>query len=218
MIAWPQSANAAGGHTGVSSVHLLDVEDVNGNAYYWATRKVTAPSVIGAPASSEYLPWILAVPQITWNRSLATDVGTIVLQNLSGNSLERDFERIVRATALEGALVVYREWNAGGEFAEIEFHATMSVDDSDPERVSITLGQLNDPSKIIAPHRVLCEICQWRWQSVMCGSTEATECDHTFDTCQVPARQFLILNNFEKNYGEAWAKTSTSTFNRVRQY
>ncbi|HEX4039080.1 MAG TPA: hypothetical protein VHX37_13550 [Acidobacteriaceae bacterium] len=222
MIPWTQAIQKSSlAHTGIANAYLLDVEDPNGNCYYWGSRPLVAPSVIvgdGGSASNLYLPWILSAPQFTFNRSMKTDSGSVQLQNLSGDTLQSDFQKIARRTVLEGALCVYREWNAGGQAAELEFHGTLSVDDSNPEKVSLTLKQLNDPSQDAAPPYQLCEICQWRWSSVQCGSTQPTPCMQTFPTCQVVERVFVIVNNYEKNYGEAWANTATGVVNRIRQF
>lgn len=221
MIPWPQPLQSAAGHTGIVPAYLLDVEDVNGNCYYWGSRAISAPSVItasGEPENNDYLPWILSVPQITFNRSLQVDMGTIQMQNLSGDSLQRDFEKIVRKSALEGAMAVFRDWNASAEYAEVEFHGTLSVDDSNPSQVGLTLKDLNNTAEDISPQRTLCEICQWRWSSAQCGSTQPTPCQNSYETCQVLGRILVVINSYEKNYGEAWANVATNTPNRIRQF
>jgi hypothetical protein len=53
---------------------------------------------------------------------------------------------------------------------------------------------------------------------VQCGSTQPTPCEQTYDTCQVLERIFVVINNYEKNYGEAIANTATNTVNRTRQF
>lgn len=222
MIPWsPTLQNSSPGKTGIATAHLLDVQDVNGNCYYWGSRKIVAPSVItasGNAANNEYAPWIMSVPQITVNRSMQTSMVSIQMQNLSGTTLERDFSAIVRRSALEGGIAVHREWNAGAQEAEFEFHALVSVDESNPTKVNLLLKQINNPSQDIAPARVLCEICQWRWSSIQCGSTQTAPCQQTYGTCQVLGRIFAIINPYEKNYGEAWANVPTTQMNRVRQF
>src|SRR5271157_4338857 len=115
MIPYSPSLLAVGGaRTGIAPVNLLDICDVNGNLYYFADRKISAPNVItGAPplpnyggafsiytppASSltPYISWLLSVPKFSFYRSLITSTGNIILQNLSGDTLSRDFEKIMR--------------------------------------------------------------------------------------------------------------------------
>lgn len=220
MIPFSQALQGVVGRNGIAPAILLDVQDTNGNCYYWATRPINAPSVIvatGAPASSDYLPWIVDSGSLTFNRSMQADTGSLTLQNLSGDTLQRDFERIARQTTLEGAIAVYRVWHAAAEAAEMEWHAQISGVKPDPERAQLTLKQLNDTSALVTPPRLLCEICQWRWSSPQCGSTQPTPCQQTFSTCQVVERIFAISNPYEKNYGETWATPTTRLMNRKRQ-
>lgn len=42
---------------------------------------------------------------------MQTDTGSFIVQNVSGDTLARDFERIARRSAIEGALFVYRYRN-----------------------------------------------------------------------------------------------------------
>jgi hypothetical protein len=208
-----------GAHTGIAPAHLLDVEDCNGNFYYWASRKMNAPCVLGlAGATVPYLPWILSVPEWKFYRSMQTDMGVIEMQNISGDTLQRDFEKIMRASALEGAMFVYREWHADAEEASKEIHGTLSVNDSDPEEVKLQCKQLLNPSSDTAPLYTYSEICQWRWGSAQCGSTQLTPCQQSYATCQVLERILVITNSYEKNFGEATANVATNVMNRIRQF
>src|SRR5579883_1959409 len=222
VIVYPQSLQQiVGAKTGIAPAFLLDVQDANGNIYYWADRKISAPSVItadGNPATNTYLPWILSVPQWTFHRSMQTDMGVIQMQNLSGDTLQRDFEKIMQRSTIEGALFVYREWLPGAEFAAVEVHGTLTLDDSNPEVVMLQARQLTNPSQDSTPQYAYSEICQWRWSSAQCGSTQSTPCQQSFPTCQVLERIFVIMNNYEKNYGEATANVATTTMNRIRQF
>jgi len=218
VIVYPQSLQQTiGAKTGIAPAFLLDVEDANGNLYFWASRRISAPSVISGTVQT-YLPWILSVPQWTFNRSIQTDMGIIQMQNLSGDTLQRDFEKIMQRTTLEGAIFVYREWLPDAEFAAMEVHGTLSVDDTNPELVMLQCRQLTNPSQDSTPQYSYSEICQWRWSSVQCGSTQSMPCQQSFPTCQVTERIFVIMNNYEKNYGEATANVATNTMNRIRQF
>ena len=207
------------GYTGIAPCLSARPAGRARECYYWGTRKITAPSVIvadGGSASNAYLPWILTPPSLTLHRSMKVNMGTLQLQNLSGDTLQSDFQRIVRRLTLEGALAVLRRWNAAAQDVEREFHATTSLDDSSPSVAILSLRQLNDNSQEVTPQRQLCEFCQWRWSSAQCGSTASTPCQQTYDTCQVLERIFVIINNYEKNYGETLATTSAKVQNRTR--
>jgi len=206
-----------GARTGIAPVDLLDVQDSNGNNYYWSSRPISAASVIDGSTQS-YLAWILNVGAWTFHRSMQTDMGTIRMQNISGDTLSRDLEKIVRKSALEGALFVYRYYQADAKEAIREVHGTLSVDDSDPTTVSFTCKQLLNPSADPTPQYQYCEICQWRWSSVQCGSTQTTPCQQSYPTCQVTERIFAITNSYEKNFGEATANVATVSMNRMRRF
>jgi hypothetical protein len=171
----------------------------------------------GANGTSPYLPWIIGVPKFTFHRSLVTDVGNFVLQNLSGDTLQRDFERLMRRSTLEGALFVYRCWQPDAEAAWIEVHGKLTVDDVGTDTVSLRGENLISPAQEDTPLEIYCETCQLNWGGPRCGSTQPTECQYSFQTCQVPERIMVALNDFEKNYGEANANTALKVINRARR-
>jgi hypothetical protein len=172
----------------------------------------------GSPAGfGPYLPWILSVPQITFHRSLQTDFGNFVLQNLSGNTVSRDFQKIMRSSALEGALFVYRLWQPDAMASWLEVHGTLTVDDVGVDTVSLKGVQLINPAQDDTPLEQYCETCQLQWGGKRCGSQQATECQYSFQTCQVVERIMVALNDYEKNYGETTANTAFRVINRARK-
>jgi hypothetical protein len=170
-----------------------------------------------AYGSGPYIPWLLSVPQFSFHRSLATDTGEFLLQNLSGDTLSRDFEKIVRRSTLEGAMFVYRLWHVEAEEALLEVHGTLSVSDIGRDTVKLTACPLINAASIDCPLENYCETCQLDWGGVRCGSTESTECHYSFQTCQVPRRFMGVLNHFEKNYGTTEANTASNVINRRRR-
>jgi hypothetical protein len=170
------------------------------------------------PGFGPYLPWILSVPKIVFNRSLATDTGSFVLQNLSGDSLARDFEKIARRSALEGAMFIYRLWQPDVRCSWIEVHGTLTVEGIPRDTVSLKGAQLINPAQDDTPSRQISETCQQViWAGPGCGATGSTECQYSFQTCQVPERFMGSLNNYEKNYGEALANVALKVINRRRR-
>ena len=69
------------------------------------------------------------MPKLTFHRSLLTDIGNFVVQNLSGDTLSRDVEKLLRASALEGAFFVYRCYQMDAQAAWLEVHGTLTVED-----------------------------------------------------------------------------------------
>jgi hypothetical protein len=221
VIEYPSSHIQIGGaHSGIAPAHLLDVQDANGNIYYWADRRGLFPAVItadGSPAGKSYLDWLVSAGPWTFHRSLQTDMGELVIQNVSGDSLARDFEKIARRTVLEGAFFVYRYWQASAEAAWIEVHGTLTVDDISRDSVRLRGAQLLDASNTDTPQFNFSESCPWDWGSKRCGATGNVECMYSFPSCQVPERFGGVINNYEKNYGETSASVAAITINRRRK-
>lgn len=189
-------------------------------AVYYTNSSTTATiSHPGTPASGSgpYIPWLLSVPQFTFNRSLTTDTGEFIVQNLSGDTLSRDVEKIVRRSTFEGAMFVYRCWQTDAEEAWLEVHGTLSVEDIGPDTAKLKAGPLINAASTDCPPENYCETCQLDWGSKRCGATGTTECSYSFYTCQVPRRFKGVLNHYEKNYGEAFANTALNVINRRRR-
>jgi hypothetical protein len=163
-----------------------------------------------------HAPWLLSVPQISFHRSLQTDTGSFVVQNLSGDTLSRDVEKQLRASAFEGALFVYRLWQADAEAAWIEVHGTLSVDDVGVDTITFKGAQLLNPSQDDTPLENYCETCQLDWGGIRCGASGSTECSYSYQTCQVIERIMVVMNDYEKNYGETLANTALNVTNRRR--
>jgi hypothetical protein len=164
-----------------------------------------------------YIPWLIEVPQITFHRSLATDVGAFKIQNLSGDTLARDMERLLRRSTFEGAMFVYRLWQPDAEAAWLEVHGTLTVNGITVDLVELKGSQLINPAQDDTPLEIYCETCQLQWAGKRCGASGSTECQYSYQTCQVVERIMVLLNDFEKNYGETNAESVVKVINRRRR-
>jgi hypothetical protein len=221
MLAYPDSLVQIGGaHSGVAPCNLLDVQDVNGNIYYWSDRAGLFPAAItadGNPAIVRYKPWINDVGEFRFFRSLQSDTGSVVLQNVSGDSLSREFDVLKTKSALEGAFAIYRCWQADVEGGWLEFHGTVTVENITESESTLKLTQLLDAANSDSAGATLSETCTLEWGSKMCGATGAQECLYSFATCQVVERFRGVLNSYEKNFGETAANGATALINRRRK-
>jgi hypothetical protein len=223
MIAFPASLLAVGGsRTGLAPVNLLDVQLLSGDIYYWSDRAVNnIPAVItpsGNPASVNYLPWIESTGEIKLYRSLQASTCSFAIQNVSGDSMQRDIDRIARKSALEGAFFVYRIWAPDAQTPWLRMDGKLTVTNGNEEEIEIKGTSLPlDVTEVDALSMSYSETCQLEWASARCGSTQPTSCQNSFQTCQVVERYTGILNTFEKNYGEATSSVSTYAINRRRQ-
>lgn len=206
----------AGSSTGIAPAHLLDVQDINGNMYFWADRKCNYPIAIGE-GSRDYSPWLLSAGPFIFNRSSATDIGSFIIQNISGNTLARDVETMLRATTLEGAVFVYRLWLPDAQDALIYIGGTLTFAGGTDDSASFRTKPFSNPAESNAPCEQYCETCQLDWGGARCGSTQSTECQYSFQSCQVLERIMVVLNHFEKNYGESGANSALTIINRNRR-
>lgn len=204
------------GPEGPSSINITFV----GVAIYYTLSGGQPPWAFPGEAAygaGPYIPWLMAVPQLSFHRSLQTDIGSFVIQNVSGDSLSRDFEKIARRSTLEGAFFVYRCWQIDSEAPWIEVHGTLTVGDIGVDTVKLKGKQLTTAAEDDTPLEIYCETCQLQWGGIRCGSSQSTECQYSFQTCQVIERPMIALNDFEKNYGETVANTALNVINRRRK-
>ncbi len=201
----------------ISSIGLLvsySISGASGGAVPGAIYPALTP--VGV-----YEPWLLTVPQLTFHRSSVTDIGSFMLQNLSGDTVSRDFEKIMRRSALEGAYFIYRCWQPDAQAAWIYADGTLTVDDVGVDTVTLKGAPVINPAQEDAPPLQFSETCQWQWGSPQCGAGtggDAVECGYSYQTCQVPDRILVVLNNYEKNYGEAQANVPRQVINRQRRF
>lgn len=168
---------------------LLDVQCYDGSLFYWSDLPGSFPVKLGAPGSSVYSPWLKSVGPFRLSRSLATDGGDILLQNITGNSLERDVSKAMTLSEFEGALGYFRLWHPLLQAPIWEFQGFLSEPGTDPSEARLRLLQLLDTSMAEAPDGDYQELCGWRYKSRQCGSAgTAVVCPKDFASCQDVAR------------------------------
>lgn len=176
-----------------------------------------ASSFAGSNGMIAYAPWLLSVPSFAFHRSLQTDMGQFVVQNVSGDTLSRDVERTLRASAMEGAYFIYRLWQPGAQAAWLEVHGTLTVADVGVDTMTLRGTQLLNPSQDDTPLENYSETCQLVWGQARCGSTAPTECSYSYQTCTSLNRIMIVANDYEKNFGETTANTALNVINRRRK-
>ncbi len=164
----------------------------------------------------DYTAWLMGTGTLNYNRSTITDTGTLMVQNVSGDVLQRDFERIMRKSTLEGSLFVFRYYSVDLQFAWIEQHGTLSCGDAGTV-VQLNLQQLFAGSDD-TPNQQVSETCQLNWGEARCSAAGDTECLYTYSSCQVVERFVGIQTAFEVNNPSAAAATLTTTINRARAW
>jgi hypothetical protein len=141
------------------------------------TQNVSGPKV--------YSGWIKNGFTFTRTRDFTSNAGDLVLQNLSGNSIDRDMATALKNHEFEGSLCIVQLWVPLLDAAVDEYHCSLSEATPNEDEVSFRLLQLFDPTQYFVADDVVSELCTWRFKSLACGSSgAATVCNKLFTTCK----------------------------------
>lgn len=209
--------------TGVAPALLLDIQTPSGDLHYFSDRALSnvqcaigAAGLPGNPELVSYLPWLMGEASLRFYRSLQTDTASVTLQNVSGDVLTRDFERIARRSVLEGSLYVLRYYAVDIGWSLFEMHGTISLGEQG-NTVQLNLTQLLAGSDD-TPAQQVSETCQLVWGQARCGAVGNVECLYTYQSCQVTNHFTGIQTAFEINNPESVAALATTTINRARAW
>jgi hypothetical protein len=153
---------------GMHRVHLLDVQRGDGSNYFWSNFEGQFLSRLTG-AVQQYKPWIKQPPTIKMTRSLQADGGDFKIQNLSGNTIDRDVAALFSAGEFEGAYVIYRPWLIPLDAAPFEFHGFITEQNVGPDEVTVRILQLFQPNELRAYDQRQTRDCHWRFNSAQCG-------------------------------------------------
>jgi hypothetical protein len=170
--------------SGFDLVWLLDLQLLNGTLLYWTDYAGTYPVVLGAGPTAVYSAWIKSIGEFTFSRTLFSDGGSVTVQNVSGNTIERDVSKKIRASEFSGALAVLRGWAPLAADIAFEFHASLAPPSVRETEVVLQLRQLGDPNQGQVPKEVSSETCTLVYKGPRCGSTgTAPACTFDYAAC-----------------------------------
>lgn len=173
-------------HNRAGIIVLADLELRDGSHYFWSTHAGKYPSVLGAGGDVDYSPWVISAGPFTLTRSLRADAGDLVIQNISGNSIERDAGQIFKAKELEGAVAVVRYWNSLAAEAYFSFYGRVTGPKRERTQITMQVKQLMDANPLQINIDTYSENCTLLYKGTRCGSTSAeTSCDKTIPQCDV---------------------------------
>lgn len=152
----------------LARIHLFDIQRYDGTQYFWSDVEGVFLSFLTG-AAQQYKPWVITPPTITLSRSLSSDGGNFEIQNLSGNTIEREVFKLIQAGEFEGAYVVYRPWFVPLDAEGFEFHGFLSEQTIDQDKVSFRMLQLFQPNNTPAYDFVQTMDCHFRYRSAQCG-------------------------------------------------
>ncbi len=228
--------------SGPAPVLLLDVIAMDGTSYHWGSTAIDEapiyPSVLpGTPPTAwlaglanppanydtHYFPWLLSASGFNQTRAMRAVSASISVQNVSGNTLQRDLAGLLSARTFEGALYCFREFNLVKKEAEFEQHGRLTLN-SEGERIC-TFGAslLFNPNDYDGQPFTVSETCQWNFGDRRCGSTAANDgafsspCDNTYTTCHQLNRFGGYLNTvvFPTNPGTANVSENRVEYRRL---
>jgi phage-related protein len=159
---------------------LLDIQTMDGTQYFWSDYPGIFVSKITG-ANQLYSPWIKKAGPFRRSKDNTTDAGDIIVQNLSGNTIERDVAKAVTAREFDGAFAVLRVWLPLLDAALDEYHGYLSDQKPSSEEFRFRLLQLMDASQYDVADDPVQDLCTLDYKSAQCGSAgSATDCGKRF--------------------------------------
>jgi len=157
-------------------VILLDIQTLDGTQFFWTDYEGTYPAKITA-GNQFYSGWIKQGCNFTRTRDMSSNAGDLLLQNISGNTIDRDVALALKNHEFEGAYAVTRLWIPLLDVAIDEFHCSLTEQNPKVDEAGARELQLFDPAQYVVAGDVQIELCTWRFKSAQCGSTgSASSC------------------------------------------
>jgi hypothetical protein len=216
--------------SGPAPLCLLDVLALDGTSYHWGNKQIDTPAVYtGAhpawlaaqafqPANydTHYYPWLLSATEFHHTRSQQSYQANITIQDVSGNTLQRDAAGLIVGTSFEGALFCFREWNPLAQQTKFQQNGRLTVLSVSEDQIQFGANQLFNPNDYDGNPYEYSDTCQWRYSSPGCGDTTNNPCQNTYATCRQPNRFFGVLNTVVFPQSPSVANVSTNAMVRNR--
>jgi hypothetical protein len=149
------------------------------------------PSSGAGPAIATFVPWIIKAPVITQCKSTQASTFRLSIQNLSGNTVQRDASQIFSEHEFYGALIYLRLWRLDCESSLLDFQGNITKVTLNADGDSMDLsgeGSFNW-AKVTAPTVQIGATCGNSYNAVgafsECGAfAGSTPCTNSYGTCQ----------------------------------
>jgi hypothetical protein len=169
-------------------VVLLDIQTLDGAQYFWSDYEGSYPTKFTG-AMQFYNGWIKSGCNFTRTKDMTSNAGDLLLQNISGNTIDRDVAAALKNHEFEGAYAVTRLWIPLLDVAIDEFHCSLTEQNPKEDEAGARELQLFDPTQFVIAGDVEVETCTFRFKSLQCGSTgSATGCPKRLIDCQDATR------------------------------
>lgn len=168
---------------GCASITLVEVVVRAGNNYFWSEQRTYSNSILNETPSNLYLDWLIGAVTFNLYGTSQTSTGSFSVQNISGNTVQRDMALAYAREEFIGAFVYIRIWRADAETAVFTFMGNVVDADIDEQTLQISLEGFDNFSAIKAPSYSIDVSCGLPFGGIACGSTAATPCQQSFGTC-----------------------------------
>lgn len=167
---------------------LVDIQTLDGTQYFWSDYEGRYPTKFTG-ATQFYNGWIKSGCKFTCTKDMSSNEGDLLLQNISGNTIDRDVAAALKNHEFEGAYAVTRLWITLLDAAIREFHCSLTEQNTKEDEVGFREPQLFDPTQYVIAGDVQAETCTFRFKSAQCGSTgTAVSCPKRLVDCQDATR------------------------------
>jgi len=177
-VTGPMSASG-----GCAPVSLCEIRTLSDNTYFLSEQRGVWNSIINSTDGNQYEDWLVGEQRFHLTGTTATDTATLSIQNLSGNTVERDMALAYAKNEFVGAFVYYRLWRADAETAIFTYMGNVSDAEIDEETMQLDLEGFGNYSAIKAPSYNIDVSCPLFFGSVACGSTSPTPCNQSYGDC-----------------------------------
>jgi phage-related protein len=169
-------------------VLLVDIQTLDGSQYFFTDYEGSYPTKFTG-ATQIYNGWIKSGCNFTCTKDMSSNAGDLLLQNISGNTIDRDVAAALKNHEFEGAYAVTRLWIPLLDVAIREFHCSLTEQNPKEDEASFRELQLFDPTQYVLAGDVQIGTCTWRFKSAQCGSTgTAVSCLKRLVDCQDASR------------------------------
>jgi len=177
-VTGPMSASG-----GCAPVSLVEIRTLSGNTYFLSEQRGIWNSIINGTTENEYQDWLVGQQQFHETGTTATDTASLSIQNLSGNTVERDMALAYAKNEFVGAFVYYRLWRADAETAIFTFTGNVTDADIDENVMDLSVEGFGNYSAVKVPSYDIDVSCPLFFGSEACGSTSPTPCNQSYGDC-----------------------------------
>lgn len=177
-VTGPMSASG-----GCAPVSLVEIATVTGKQYFLSEQRTIWNSIVTGAAQQQYQDWLVGQQEFRENGTTATDTCSLSIQNLSGNTVQRDMALTYAKNEFIGAYVYYRLWRADAEQAIYVFTGNVVEAEIDDETMTLHIEGFGNYSAIKAPSYNIDVSCPLYFGSEACGSTSPTPCNQSYGDC-----------------------------------